>query len=63
MWNIVIRDRKGFEHFLKYDMNTTVATHVKREEITKEAVDLDLLPLDQDLEEEEKKADEVKESN
>ena len=63
MWNIVIRDRKGFEHFLKYDMNTTVATHVKREEITKEAANLDLQLLHQDPEEEDKKADDKKESD
>ena len=36
MWDIVVRDRKGVEHFLKYDMNTTVATLVKREEASKE---------------------------
>jgi len=36
MWNVVVRDRKGFEHYLKYDMNTTEVTHVKREEVSRE---------------------------
>ena len=36
MWDIIIRDRKGIEHFLKYDMNTTVATLVKREDASKD---------------------------
>ena len=36
MWNVVVRDRKGFEHYLKFDMNTTVVTHVKREEVSRD---------------------------
>jgi hypothetical protein len=36
LWNIVVRDRKGFEHFLRYDPNTTVVTVVKQEELSRD---------------------------
>lgn len=36
MWNVIIRDRKGVEHFLRYNMNSSIATVVKREEISVE---------------------------
>jgi transcriptional regulator of NAD metabolism len=36
MWNVIIRDRKGVEHFLRYDMNSSIATLVKREEVSLE---------------------------
>ena len=34
LWNVIVKDRKGVEHFLRYDMTSSIATVVKREEIS-----------------------------
>ena len=36
MWNVIVKDRKGVEHFLRYDMSSSMATVVKREEVSLE---------------------------
>lgn len=36
LWNVIIRGRYGEEHFLKFDMNSSIATVIKREEFSKE---------------------------
>lgn len=40
MWNIIVRDAKGVDHYLDYDMNSSIATHVKREELSQEMGDV-----------------------
>ena len=30
LWNVIIRDKQGQEHFLAYDQNTSLPTIVKR---------------------------------
>lgn len=36
MWNIIVRGKNGEQNFIRYDLNTSTATVVKREQFSRE---------------------------